>query len=171
LEEMIKEAYSKKGYCYVGDTENGMKFTNLFSRHFIFCLSDVLELQEKWHALHKEVIQEYLDFKEESFLEWNFYCVFILKTDVIKEEESRFILQVEQDRSYSRKYVRLSNDLEMLPPGWISIGEIGDNEMFSENLTKHWREHLDGDLYSMIMDKTKSKMEDNLKELLEVKNG
>ena len=70
LYEEIVSQYESNGFKHTGNLEEGYKFSNKFSRHFLFILPSVQELLKKWKSLQAEVIDEYRHFKEESLSEW-----------------------------------------------------------------------------------------------------
>jgi len=167
LQQRIKDIYEDSGYRHIGETASGLKFSNAFSRHFVFVLPDLTGLENKWSALHDEVVQEYLDFTGEPFIEWNFYCVFILAISEITEPERTSFLAIEQDRSYSRKYVRLMSEIETLPPGRISVEDWGEKESVTGEMSELWKDILGDQLYKAIMNDSKKNIEKRLLKLLE----
>jgi hypothetical protein len=163
LKEQITVRYEMHRYKKIGETQSGLKFANMFSRHFVFVVSSVDELLMFWQKLHEEVVQEYREFSEESFLEWNFYTVFIIREHDLSNEQKARLLEIEQDRSYSRKYVRTAEEIKELPPGIISSDELGAKEDMTENITQQWRDVLGGKLYDVIITGPKNAVEKRLR--------
>jgi len=163
LTERIVARYEMHHYKKIGETQSGLKFANMFSRHFVFVVSSVDELLKLWQKLHEEVVQEYREFSEESFLEWNFYTVFIVKEHDLSDEQKARLLEIEQDRSYSRKYVRTVTEIKTLPPGIISREELGEKENVIKDVTQQWREVLGENLYNVIMNGPKNAVEQRLR--------
>ncbi len=166
LQKRIKKIYEDSGYQHIGETTSGLKFSNAFSRHFVFVLPNLLALQNKWKVLHGEVVKEYIDFRDDSFLEWNFYCAFVVEESEPSKTDRTAILEIEQDRSYSRKYVLCLSELDKLPPGLISCEDFGGKEAVIKEMSEQWNEILGERLYKAIMSDTKQNIEKRLLKLL-----
>ena len=163
LKEQITVRYKMHQFKKIGETQSGLKFANMFSRHFVFVVSSVDELLMFWQKLHEEVVQEYREFSEESFLEWNFYTVFIIREHDLSNEQKARLLEIEEDRSYSRKYVRTAAEIKTLPPGIIRREELGGKENVIKDVAQQWREVLGENLYDVIMNGPKNAVEQRLR--------
>jgi hypothetical protein len=169
LTQNIIDKYESVGYKLVSINGEELKFSNLFSRHFVFIISDYKELKQKWEKFQTQVIDEYLEFKDEAFLEWNFYCVYILKNKTKSEQERNYILNIEQDRSYSRKYVLSKSELNFLPPGRIAKDAFTTKGAFPTDISEKWETDLGKELFDAITYKPKNKIETRLLIFLENK--
>ena len=169
LKQNIIDKYKSAGYQSFSIKGEDLKFSNLFSRHFVFIISDYKELCQKWEKFQTQVIDEYLGFKDEAFLEWNFYCIYILKMKINteSEQERSYILGVEQDRSYSRKYVIFSSEVDSLPPGRIAKDAFKAKGDLATDISKKWETNVGKELFDAITTKPKNKIEHRLLELME----
>ena len=78
----------------------------------------------------------------------------------------RVVQEIEQDRSYSRKYVRSVNDLEGIPPGIISKNDFRADTKTNINLSKDWEDALGSDFYKTIVECPKSSIQKRVEDLL-----
>ena len=170
LKQVVVNIYKQSGYQHVGETASGLKFSNMFSRHYVFTLPDVAALKKTWRTLHEEVLREYLDFRDESFVEWNFYCVFLIEAPEVTPMDRIAIQDIEQDRSYSRKFVRTVSEINALPPGRILAGELGTKETIRRDISKLWEETLGTKLYAAIVSDPKRNIEKRVLKVLEGNN-
>ena len=167
LYEEIVSQYESNGFKHTGNLEEGYKFSNKFSRHFLFILPSVQELLKKWKSSQAEVIDEYRHFKEESFLEWSFYTIFVLEVQNLSDKEKTLISDIEQDRSYTRKFVRTAGEISLLPPGIIRAGDLTGYDSTIVDFEVHWKSVLGDQLFKTIMDGPKYKIEQRILKLLE----
>ncbi len=166
LYEEIISKYESNGFEHTGNLKEGYKFSNRFSRHFLFILPSVQELLKKWKSLQTEVIDEYRHFKEEAFLEWNFYTIFVLEVQNLSDKEKTLISDIEQDRSYTRKYVRTAGEISLFPPGIIRGGALDGYDSTIVDFEVHWKSVLGDQLFRTIMDGPKYKIEQRILKLL-----
>ena len=167
LYEEIVSKYENNEFKYTGNLEEGYKFSNKFSRHFLFILPSVQELLKKWKSLQAQVIDEYCHFNEESFLEWNFYTIFVLEIQNLSDEEKTLISDIEQDRSYTRKFVRTAGEILLLPPGIIRGRDLTGYDSTIVDFEVHWKSVLGDQLFKTIMDGPKYKIEQRILKVLE----
>ena len=167
LYEEIVSQYESNGFKHSGNLEDGHKFSNRFSRYFLFILPSVQELMRRWKSLQAEVIEEYRHFKDESFLEWNFYTIFVLEVQNLSGKEKTLISDIEQDRSYTRKYVRTAGEISLLPPGVIRAVDLTDNDPTIVNFEVHWKSVLGDQFFNTIMNGPKYRIEQRILKLLE----
>ena len=168
LAAKVKDAYSRADYQSLVEDSVHIVFANRFSRHYVFILERVSDLTDQWRSLHDTVVEEYLDFRGDSFIEWNFYCVFIVNVEDVSSHERAEIQKIEQDRSYTRKHVRLLSEIKHLPPGQpaTSTGEVNAGPL--ADLTKVWEEALGKKLYGTIANSLKTGVEKDIDEYLGV---
>ena len=100
---------------------------------------------------------------------WNFYEIYIFK-DGDAEGFSNFKEKTEMDFQMSRKYVFLANEINYLPPLYLSMQR--KNKGVTESpWEEEWRDSIGEDLYEKIIESPKSKIEYVFKEYLNDKSN
>jgi hypothetical protein len=162
IQKTATHQYSSAGFER-RDADGGrcMVFHNRFSVHFVWVLTDIEQLAEQWQALHDQLVDEYRQFKGPIDAEWNFYTVFLIAGRIDQNEDAKKTRQtIENNTSYSRKFVFGPDELDHLPPGAIDPGSRKLDDSSQVDPLEAWEATLGEDLYALIDRATTTKLSD-----------
>ena len=158
----ISQRYRNAGFS-VSDLSctNGVVLQNAFSIQAVFVAANDAALKNEWAELHDELIQAYRSYEGFVDMEWNFYCVFVLVESGEPPGFQKLRRSIENDTTYSRKFVLLASELPLLPPG--RVHDLRELESFSpDDPQEHWRSILGDELLDRISAATFAQMKEVL---------
>jgi len=165
-EKMVLQQYIDAGYEHVPNARIQLRFKNDFSMHYVFICNNADQLSKEWRVRHKQVIDEYADYEGPSFMDWNYYEVFLVDESFDPSTQSQLIFEIEQEKSYSRKFVRSITEISSLPPGAIRTQDLQKGERSLDNALKSWESTIGERLYQTIVDGPKNRIEERLEGLI-----
>lgn len=164
----IKTRYSEAGFSEAEvECPSGVVFQNAFSIQAVFVVEAGDALKEQWPALHEELIGAYRSYQGFVDMEWNFYCVFVVLDQAGSLALRGVPRTIENDTTYSRKFVLFGDELHLLPPGRFE-SELA-NASASEDVDPmgEWRSVLGGGLLDRVSAATFAELKDVLADFVE----
>lgn len=161
LMEIINQRYLDTKFELNKTTENCAIYQNKFSVHYVFLCDSSKDFAAKFTIFHEYFKEEYLKGSLASDIYWNFYEIYIFKENNA-EGFSDFKEGTEKDFQMSRKYVFLENELDHLPPFYLSI-QKNNNNVTESPWEEEWRNSIGEDLYDRIIESPKSNIENVFK--------
>ncbi len=164
----IETRYSKAGFSEAEvECPSGVVFQNAFSVQAVFVVETGDALKEQWPALHEELIGAYRSYQGFVDMEWNFYCVF-----VVLDQAGLLTLRgvqrtIENDTTYSRKFVLFGDELHLLPPGRFDSGLANASASEDVDPMGEWRSVLGGDLLERVSAATFAELKDVIGDFVE----
>jgi hypothetical protein len=164
----IEERYSNAGFSVAGvECPSGVVFQNPFSVQALFVVGTGEELQRSWTELHDELIRAYRSYEGFVDMEWNFYCVFIVLDAGGLDGLPGLRNHIENDTSYSRKFVYMSDEVRLLPPGRVDSGLANATKLAQADPAEQWVSVLGEDLLDKISATPFAKLKGMLGSLVE----
>jgi hypothetical protein len=172
MKKKIIEKYKKINFIYSKTpSEDILYFKNIFSIHYVFLFDTLNDLKNQWKTNHDNLIEDYIEKEMPRYMGWNYYAVFMVKADILDEQEWKALNdEIENDTSYSRKYLMKPKEINELPPGMLDIERINEKSHLTHNIREEWERTLGAELYRKIMRGPKAKLKQRILNFIEEKN-
>lgn len=171
IKKKIIEKYKKNNFKYsLTDREEILYFENIFSIHYIFLFNNLADLKNNWKTNHVNLIEDYIEKEMPNYMGWNYYAVFMVKAEILDEQEWKALNdEIENDTSYSRKYLMEQKEINELPPGMLDIERIDEKSHLTYNIREDWERTLGLELYRKITKEPKAKLKQRILNFIEEK--